>query len=158
MADSIPGKLKEAIEQAVPALVGKVWRRDHLPDGLPLPYVTIFDGVADTPMVHGDGEGVGWIRLTQVDLWQEVLAATDQLTSQIMVAIDGLRMQPNAYAAMSCYVSSSTKIPDEEEGIDHVSITCRISHSKVKPGVVVLVGEQGPEEWHGPLRLVQPEP
>ena len=142
MPDSIPGRFKEAIEQAVPELTGRVWRRDHLPDGQALPYVTIFDGIADTPVLHGDASGIGWFRLTQVDVWQELLLATDALTAQVMNALDGLS-GPSAYGWMTTIVESTTKVPDEEPGIDHVAITCRTPHPRIE--AVALQQAEQPE-------------
>ena len=132
MADSIPGQFKDAIEAAIPEYAGRVWRLEHLPDNAPLPYVTVFDGVADAPRTRGDGKGLGWVRLVQVDHWQDVVMASTYDTKRIEYCLDGLTMHPgDGMHMMTAQLESTVKIPDEQEHIDHTAITLRVIYVPV---------------------------
>lgn len=158
MPVSIPGMYKVAIETALPELTGKIWRREHLPDEVPLPYVTIFDGIADTPVLHGDARGLGWMRLVQVDVWQESLLATDLLVARVINVVDGLAMQQGPFGFMTSSVQSTTKVPDEEPGIDHVAITCQIPHAAFDESMTPLLMYADSPEQLGLRRLASVPP
>jgi hypothetical protein len=123
---TVGGALRAAIV-AAGVVGGKVWR-DRAPDGAAYPYVTFVEPVSDAPALSGDREVLARRMMVQVDLWQSAPAEQPALLSDLLDAIDGVRLSADRRTWL-CRVVDIQRLVEPDAAVVHHAFTVIVTHA-----------------------------
>lgn len=133
MSATTAGALKALLEAAG---LGVSVHRDAAPDGAVMPYITVSEGLATTPLQHGDvgdaAADTAVAELAQVDVWQawrtpeKANAESYTLVPAVVKALHGAKLPTAPTVVHGMTVDSSVRLLERDSNTVHQAITVRI--------------------------------